>query len=947
MRREISEDELTELNKDLFNAVACNDKTKVKELIENGADVNAIVIQTNIFSRLFTSKETTIDTQDKYVGCTPIHIAVINKYYDVAEILLDNGADIRNISNKGLSILHYEFIDNQTDWNSLSIAFLATFWSTIMSGAVTIFFGELVAIGAMSIVGTTGIAISVPILVIKGIKKLADDTITYEENTSDKYLENGLKYLIAKGANINYATKHSKKEYEGYTPLHFAILKKFYNKAQILLNQPEIDIHIITSSGMTLLHCAVQSEYFDIVEDLIARGINIDATCNDTKYTALHFAIMSKNQKIIKKLIEKGADVNAATSDGSTSLLFAVMESDININLIKDLIAAGANTNAKTSSGLISLHLAISKNNPNIDLINILIAAGANINAKLQCGKFKNYTPLYIAIKEKHIDIAERLSEHPNINPNIATPNKGYTLLHCAARAGYLNVVKNLIKAGANANLKIIQGVCENYTALHFAIKNYSGISLDQTIEMIKVLEPHTICPAILIALSFKKIDIAAKLIETLTTFDHEIPNYIEQLFWSSDKERLNKLIDKRKTELLKEAQAREAQIKKAAQEREEILKRKKEEVEKKAEQDRKEKEKVEEELAQQISQTMQFKKKTYEAKARAQTAEEKIEQERLAKEEALKNAEQERLAKEKAEQEAKRMKVEKNATEARNKILEEEFINKSEVECAQLTKNSLIYEANAKSYVGRLERYKKDFHNGQKKINKLKKEIKDYEKDLAEVETAEAEAFIKKEIYKIQKQISLYKEYCEKLQEKINITQNKIENNSEYITETQSRLDTLFSQAEKTVISDTDIHFNLKRPTSEEINNMNLQFQQCKNQNSLLEEELFNTNTEDIMFDSYGTQNKADSSNASKLNSVKLQESKMNLSNVLGEQIERSTDKNFKVYDKQSNNTIIPFDSEENIENSFTVLGNTSNLDQTNIENLFTALGNTSNLNE
>ena len=74
----------------------------------------------------------------------------------------------------------------------------------------------------------------------------------------------------------------------------------------------------------------------------------------------------------------------------------------------------------------------------------------------------------------------------------------------------------------------------------------------------------------------------------------------------------------------------------KAAQEREEILKRKKEEVEKKAEQDRKEKEKVEEELAQQISQTMQFKKKTYEAKARAQTAEEKIEQERLAKEEAL-----------------------------------------------------------------------------------------------------------------------------------------------------------------------------------------------------------------------------------------------------------------------------------------------------------------------
>ena len=167
----------------------------------------------------------------------------------------------------------------------------------------------------------------------------------------------------------------------------------------------------------SLLHFLTRDEHFEVIKDLVAAGIDIEAKDEDGE-TALFKTAYYPNLPLLRFLLKLGADINTRNSFEETMLHAAVGRIGRGDNLpdsievIKFLIAKGLDVNATDKKGNTPLHTTcwgVYKDYSNLDVIKALIQNGADINVKNNEGR----TPLDIA---KHqIDISEGLMEVLNL----------------------------------------------------------------------------------------------------------------------------------------------------------------------------------------------------------------------------------------------------------------------------------------------------------------------------------------------------------------------------------------------------------------------------------------------------------------------------------------------------------------------------------------------------
>ncbi|XP_074798080.1 protein phosphatase 1 regulatory subunit 12A isoform X4 [Natator depressus] len=187
----------------------------------------------------------------------------------------------------------------------------------------------------------------------------------------------------------------------------------------------------------------------------------------------------------VLRLLERGADINYANVDGLTALHQACI--DDNVDMVKFLVENGANINQPDNEGWIPLHAASSCGY--LDIAEYLISQGAHVGAVNSEGD----TPLDIAEEEameellqnevnrQGVDIEAARKEEERIMlrdarqwlnsgriNDVRHAKSGGTALHVAAAKGYTEVLKLLIQAGYDVNIKDYDGWTPLHAAAHW-----------------------------------------------------------------------------------------------------------------------------------------------------------------------------------------------------------------------------------------------------------------------------------------------------------------------------------------------------------------------------------------------------------------------------------------------------------------------------------------------
>ena len=193
---------------------------------------------------------------------------------------------------------------------------------------------------------------------------------------------------------------------------------------------------------------AVRKNELSAISQLADSATEIDTKGVNGK-TALMIAAKAGEFQLVSKLLDLGANPNATNINGGTPIMFACIAG--NIDIIELLISSGADVNARGSNGWGALMVASAKGHKLAT--SRLIQAGADINAF----DIYRWTPLQRATFENRADIVKILLDQKELRID-HRDDLGATALHYAAKKGLAELVKLLVKHGADPTITDSQG---------------------------------------------------------------------------------------------------------------------------------------------------------------------------------------------------------------------------------------------------------------------------------------------------------------------------------------------------------------------------------------------------------------------------------------------------------------------------------------------------------
>jgi len=184
------------------------------------------------------------------------------------------------------------------------------------------------------------------------------------------------------------------------------------------------------------------------IEQLLQSGVDINTQHPTSGSTVLMIASSYYYyDDMIEFLLSKGANVNLKDSEGKTALLWASSNSLENATI---LISNGAKVNEVANDGMtpfIQATLGFSSGKVPIEMCELLRKNGANINAELKRQSALRWTALHYAAANGDAELVKFLIKH-GANVNKAT-GEGSTPLFLAKLGEYDEVIKILKNAGA------------------------------------------------------------------------------------------------------------------------------------------------------------------------------------------------------------------------------------------------------------------------------------------------------------------------------------------------------------------------------------------------------------------------------------------------------------------------------------------------------------------
>jgi cytohesin len=172
----------------------------------------------------------------------------------------------------------------------------------------------------------------------------------------------------------------SKKDSDGFTPLHYVAQHGSKSLAQLLIgHRPDVDARDELGAAAPL-HYAASYGQRDVAEILLANGANPNAR-DKNGAAPLHYAAPFGQVEIVTLLLANKAEASATTKEGRTPLHGAANGGhDGVVGVAKALLAAGADIDARDDEGSTPLRLA--QQAGQTEMKTMLLASGASRNTK-------------------------------------------------------------------------------------------------------------------------------------------------------------------------------------------------------------------------------------------------------------------------------------------------------------------------------------------------------------------------------------------------------------------------------------------------------------------------------------------------------------------------------------------------------------------------------------
>ncbi|MBF8246369.1 MAG: ankyrin repeat domain-containing protein, partial [Rickettsia sp.] len=431
-----------------------------------------------------------------------LHYAAEYDSVELAEFMLDHGAEINAQSSLGLTPLAMAALNNK----------LAT--------------GELL------------------------LKKHANVNLEDSNDQTPLHAATWLNYAQFVNLLINYGANLNAKDKEGETALHYAIVKNYVDIANILIAN-KADLNAQNQLQRAALHYTVSYRTPIIMDTLIQANLqdpelNLNLNIQDQNGdTALHMASSSGYLDLTTKLLDtEGTDINFKNNKGETALHYTILQGDSRLNIISLLVKRNADINIQNLENKTALHYAASSEN-RINIANFLINQGIKINLQ----DYNGQTALHYASIKNYIDLAKKLTMYGgNL---LLKDNTQKTACDYAKTNKMKDIVCNLdysplhdaIMNNPDLVNDIISNITDinvldnfNNTALHIAARKNDAISAQLLIDagIDKEFKNYDGDTALHITGKYNSVDVTRILIDAKSNLNAQNNNNITTLMFAS-----------------------------------------------------------------------------------------------------------------------------------------------------------------------------------------------------------------------------------------------------------------------------------------------------------------------------------------------------------------------------------------------------------------------------
>ncbi|KKQ49827.1 MAG: hypothetical protein US69_C0002G0102 [candidate division TM6 bacterium GW2011_GWF2_38_10] len=368
---------------------------------------------------------------------TPLHIASLMGFYDLACLLVQEGADVNAPTSDMQTPL---YLATQQNHNKI-VAML------LQNGAnphIASLHKKTAYDIALDDKNITCISILKPYLG----ELLLRQPLHIAAHNGDITT---VKKLINQGANVN------SKDNKNATPMHYAAHKN-HTEIIALLAKHGAQIDSVDDKNFNPLCVAARYGNTESVELLYNLGADINTPTTQKKFTPLHLAVKANSLKTMTFLIEKGALVNAVSTSGISPLHMAALYGYQDI--CQKLLQHGAIRFLTNTQGDTPFTIAMKKNHESILSLLLLNDPANQLLSPLHIEHNDisdiTFDDTYIPCYEHNDDnaVPQPPTEPTTITENIAKPiTQTSNHFHKAIHDKDLNEVKRLIAQKFDVNL--------------------------------------------------------------------------------------------------------------------------------------------------------------------------------------------------------------------------------------------------------------------------------------------------------------------------------------------------------------------------------------------------------------------------------------------------------------------------------------------------------------